>query len=146
MIRWALSAFIIVIAGGWLAAGAGDDAKLMEGTWSGTVLESNGKPPPPDEKKVKVRLVVKGGKWTAYFDDKVVTEGNIKVDATKKPKHVDAEHTGGEYKGSLQLGIYELTKDEMKVVFGGPGKERPTDFKTGKEQVMLLYKRAKEVK
>jgi uncharacterized protein (TIGR03067 family) len=122
------------------------DLKQMEGTWKAVVHEADGKKTTEeDNKKADVKLVVKDGKFTVHFNDKVVGQGTIKLDAGKKPKQIDATATDGPMKDATLVGIYELNGDEMRVCFGLPGKERPTEFRTkeGTGQMLLGYKRLK---
>jgi uncharacterized protein (TIGR03067 family) len=67
-----------------------------------------------------------------------------KIDPSKKPKHSDATFTEGELTAKT-LGIYEVDGDNMKICYGLPGKDRPTEFssKPGSGQVLIVYKRDK---
>ncbi|HYT89054.1 MAG TPA: TIGR03067 domain-containing protein [Gemmataceae bacterium] len=123
------------------------DLKQMEGTWKATMHEIDGKKTTEEEQKqADVKLVIKGGKYTVSFGGKVVGKGTVKLDATKKPREVDAIATEGPGKDETMKGIYELKGDEMRVCFAQPGKERPTEFRTkeGTGQMLLGYKRIKE--
>jgi uncharacterized protein (TIGR03067 family) len=118
----------------------------MEGTWTIVIHESNGKKQTDEEvKAVKMKLVVKGDKYTVFLDDKPLTQGTLKLDPSKKPKTIDAVADDGPFKGTAMPGIYELEGDDMKVNFGQPGAARPTEFKTkeGSNQVLIGYKRVK---
>jgi hypothetical protein len=46
----------------------------------------------------------------------------------------------------MLLGIYELDGDTVKFCFGGPGKERPTEFTTkeGSMRTLSVWKRDKK--
>ncbi len=133
------------------AAQAGDaakDLKLMEGTWSGTFLETGGKPFPDQEKAVKLKLVIKGDKYTVFLEDKKFVEGTLKLDPAKKPKAIAAIAADGAFKGMVQPGIYQIDANAMRVVFSKPGAERPTEFKTkeGTDEVLISYQRIKDGK
>ena len=139
---------VLVLSTSLLTAG-GDtktDLKAMEGTWKATLVEANGKPAGDEEKSAPFKLVVKEGKFTVYFGDKLLTNGTIKLDQAKTPKEIDAEQGDGPYKGKVQKGLYEIKPTEMRVIFAEPGKERPTSFKTREGEVLLEYERMKDVK
>jgi uncharacterized protein (TIGR03067 family) len=66
-------------------------------------------------------------------------QGTIKLDATKRPKHMDATSTDGE----VMLGIYKLKGDHYKVCFAPVGKARPGDFtsKPGSGYILQIWQR-----
>jgi len=142
---WVIVAAIFFLAVPLFAGGGPADLKKMTGTWAGTLIEIGGKPPTDNEKKIKIKLVIAGEKYTVFFDEMKITDGTLKVDGSKKPKTIDAMPSEGEHKGKLQPGIYEMDADELRVVFTEPGKERPKEFKTREktDEVMLSYRRAK---
>jgi uncharacterized protein (TIGR03067 family) len=122
------------------------DLKAMEGTWTVTLHEADGKKLSEEEaKKVDSKLIVKGGKYTVYFGDKEIASGTIKLDAAKTPRQIDAIAEEGPGKGMAMPGIYEIKGDTMRVCFAQPGKDRPKEFRTqeGTGQLLLGYKRAK---
>jgi len=136
---------MLVLAIGIVVAGEGSDLKKMEGTWQGTVLELGGKPPTDGEKKITIKLVVKGDRYTIFFSEQKISEGAFKLDEKNKPKRIDATASEGDFKGKVQPGIYQLDGDELKVVFTEPDKERPTEFKTRAktDEVLIRYQRKK---
>jgi hypothetical protein len=52
----------------------------------------------------------------------------------------------GPNKGTVILGIYEISGDTLKVCFDPEGKKRPTEFKTaaGSQTTLAVYKRVKK--
>jgi uncharacterized protein (TIGR03067 family) len=120
------------------------DLKALQGTWSGSYVEG-GKPLADKEKAVKVKLVVKADKYTVFLDDAKAAEGQIKLDASKKPRTIDAVAAGGPLKGMVQQGIYALEGDELRVLFSKPGEARPTEFKAreGTDQMLAKFRRVK---
>lgn len=141
--------FVVAMFAGTLAlaqAGGGvSDSKKMEGTWQGMVLEIGGKAPSDGEKKISIKLLIKGDRYTIFFDEQKTSEGAFKLDEKKKPKTIDATASEGDFKGKVQPGIYQFEGDELKVVFTEPGKERPKEFKTREktEEVLIRYQRKK---
>jgi uncharacterized protein (TIGR03067 family) len=121
------------------------DLKQMEGTWAVVLEEMDGKKATEENKKADVKLTVKDGKYTVHFGEKQVATGEIKLDAGKTPRQIDAVAADGEFKGKAMPGIYEVKGDTMRVCFAQPGQERPTEFRTkeGSGQMLLSYKRIK---
>lgn len=139
-----------LLAGVLLSAGAGaDDAakelEKLQGTWTVTIVELDGKPATDEQKKRVSQLVVKGDKYTILVDGKKIDGGTLKVDPAKKPKVMDATPEEGPLKGKALAGVYELEGDDMKVCFAQPDKDRPTELKTkaGTLQILFSYKRVK---
>src|SRR5262245_3232187 len=96
------------------------DLKAMEGTWTATLHEADGKATSKEEaEKVRAKLVVKDGKYTVYFNkegaEKEVGRGTIKLDPAKKPKEIDVTVEAGPNKDKVMQGIYEIKADEMRV-------------------------------
>ena len=127
-------------------AGSADDLKAMQGKWSATIAEVDGKPASPEEMNLKLVLVVQGDNYRVLVGDKEISGGTLTLDASKNPRTIDATHTEGKFKDVVQKGIYEIKGDAMTAVFAKPGKERPTEFKTkaGSEQSVVKYVRMKQ--
>ena len=122
------------------SAVAGGDAKSdlakLQGTW---VVDKDG---------TKVNLTFDKNTFTLAFPDKVF-KGTFKIDASKKPKHMDMTIKEGEkYVGKTSNVIYDLTDDTLKWLAKEPGTEgRATEFpaKQGDQKgyFYLIFKRAK---
>jgi uncharacterized protein (TIGR03067 family) len=122
------------------------DMERMQGSWEAASGESKGNAI-PDEQLKGTRFSVQGEKYSYKIGDSYQEEGTLKIDPTKKPKTIDVMIVDGEDKGEIQLGIYEATKDTLKLCFAPPGKEktRPKDFSTnaGNQQLLLVLTREK---
>ena len=140
---------VMLLAGAALAVGADDkkddaakeELKKMEGTWLLVSGESNGEVMPAEMVKT-IKAVLKGDKLSIHFGDKMVFEGTMTVDPTKKPKTMDTVMTADKTKG---VAIYELDGDSFKICVGNKG-ERPKEF-TGKKDSgcsLYVYKREKK--
>jgi uncharacterized protein (TIGR03067 family) len=129
-----------------MAGGAGDDLKAMQGSWSATIAEMNGKPASKEEMNLKLVLVVSGESYRVMLDDQVLSGGTLKLDSRKTPHTLDATHTEGPFKGVVQKGIYEIKGDSMIAAFAKPGSDRPTEFRTreGTEQSIVRYTRLRK--
>ena len=106
---------------------AGDLAKL-QGQWTATFGPQN---------NIVVVLTIKGNSAVLAFTrdgQSIESKGEIKIDEKAKPhKTLDWIHfttpTGDT--APANLGIYKLSGDSITVCNGGPGNERPTEFKAG---------------
>lgn len=141
----------MILIGSLLTFGAlQDDGKKelekVQGKWVATVYEVNGRSLPPE--------VVKTIKFT-FTDDKYVQEimgmeaerGTQKLDPSKKPKEMDISITEGDGKGMLQLAIYELDGDTIKICANGAGdKSRPKEFSAKGGAINIVIKREKSDK
>lgn len=142
---------VLVLAIGFPVAAddkAPKDAKgeleRFTGTWQGVSLVRDGKEV-PKETAAKMKLVVKGEKYTLTGDGEDV-EGTHALDPTKNPKQIDAVRTSGPHKGEKMLGLYNLSEDAFLVCFAEPGKDRPKELKAqgGPGLRVLAFKREKK--
>ncbi len=114
------------------------DQALAQGDWVVVSVEKGGEKL-PDEVTKSIKLTIKGDKFTLVLPDET-KEGTIKLDPTKKPKTVDVS-----LDGQTIQGLYELTKDRLKIVAGEPGQARPEDFQ-GAQHAVVVFKRAAAAK
>ncbi|PWT88606.1 MAG: hypothetical protein C5B55_12825 [Blastocatellia bacterium] len=102
------------------------DLDKLQGTWSVTALQSDGKPM-SGALLQEARIVVKGDQFTSLGMG-APYKGVLEIAADKKPKTVDLVFTGGHAKGTRQLGIYRIDGDEWSICFALPGDVRPRKF------------------
>ena len=146
--RWSIAmgfAVSLLIGADAPKADAPKDEKTLQGTWSLSAGEADGKA--LSEKQLKDgKLVLKGDDYTVTLADIGTVKGTQKLDPTKEPKTIDIKDASGPNKDKTCLGIYELKGDEFRVTFAPPGKPRPTKFTTaaGSGQWMHVWKRVKE--
>ena len=146
--RWGIAmgfAVSLLIGADALKADVPKDEKTLQGTWSLSAGEADGKALP--EKQLKDgKLVLKGDDYTVTLADIGTVKGTQKLDPTKEPKTIDIKDASGPNKDKTCLGIYELKGDEFRVAFAPPGKPRPTKFTTAADsgQWMHVWKRVKE--
>ena len=144
--QWFLVAVVLVAAEAPKEDAAKKDLKKMEGTWMLIGHVHEGKTTTEKEnKQARVKLIIKGDKYSIYFGDKERGKGTIRLDPAKKPKEIDLVLAGKEFKGQVMLGIYELKNDVLKVCNAFPGKARPEEFsaKKGSRRYFITYKRVK---
>ena len=121
------------------------DLDLMQGSWVVESAESGGTAIAGEQSKA-TRFVIKGDKYIYTIPD-YREEGTLKLDQSKKPKAIDLKIVEGRDQGEMQLGIYELRKDTLKLCFAPAGKDnkRPKNFSTNadNDQLLLVLKREK---
>lgn len=110
----------------------------LKGRWEVTAARFNG----ADSDGLKGRvLVFDEREFTAYDGEKKGRTVAYTVDPKAEPKRIDLA-SGGD--GKKALGIYSVTKDELKVCYGEPGADRPGKFESGAggRIFLLVLKRA----
>lgn len=141
-----MPSLIFTVAGLLIAANTSqadqNDLQKLQGTWKLISAAQDGRPLPNDKAK-QTTIVFKGDSFLfpGLAENATSTDGTIKVDATKKPKEMDATSTEGE----VMLGIYELSGDDYKVCFAPAGKARPSQFgsKPGSGYILQVWARTK---
>jgi uncharacterized protein (TIGR03067 family) len=124
---------------------AAEDLKRMQGDWVVASMVSDGMKIPDDDAMALFRSV-KGDQYTVSRYRKVAGKGTIKLDATKKPRAIDAVPAGASGEAKSLLGIYEFDGNKLKLCFARPGKARPTEF-TSKEDsghTLTVWQREKK--
>ena len=116
-----------------------DIADLESGSWKVTVWNQGEKDVPADTlTQAKLSFAFKDGKLTIASAGESKT-GTFKLDATKTPKEIDLKME--EKNDKIDKAIYEINKDTLKIAIGV--KERPKDFKGGKDVVVFTLERQK---
>jgi uncharacterized protein (TIGR03067 family) len=140
-----MSIAICLAIGLLLGADAVNAEETLQGTWTLSSGESNGKALTKEQLK-DGKLVIKKDNYSVTIEGAEAITGEQKLDATAKPKTIDIKDSSGANKGKTCLGIYEVKGDELRVAFAAPGKDRPTKFSTKADsgQWMHVWKRVKE--
>ena len=122
------------------------ELQAFKGTWRLRSREVDGKTFGEEEIKDVIGTIDGSGKVSVRRGDKVINEGTVKLNPTKKPKTIDVTFTGGERKGQAVLGIYEIEGDTFRVCVARPGDERPADFsaRAGSGCTLVVYQREKK--
>jgi len=108
---------------------AAEDLKKMQGDWIVVTMVADGMKIPDDDAQALFRTV-KGDQYTVSRYRRVIGKGTIQLDATKKPRTIDARPAGAARDAKPILGIYEFDGDKLKLCFAPAGKERPTQFRS----------------
>lgn len=142
--------FVVVISFSFCAvvgnAQGGKDGLKVEGSWICTSLRLEDKKLPAEvlEKFMSVFTFSKDGKYSTSVMGKQDEAGTFKIDAKKKPAHLDLMIEEGKDKGKAQLGLIAVEGDVLKLALSKPGeKDRPKDFEGGTGVVIATFKRAK---
>lgn len=120
---------------------AGDLGKF-QGTWTAKAG--------PNNEDVAITLTIKGNtvdtRWERGDGTELVLKGEIRVNDRADPRTVDffnfKRSDGQESKDNI--GIYAFDGDKVKICVGGPGNERPTEFKAsdgGPPNLFLLTRK-----
>ncbi len=120
------------------------DLGKFQGTWTAKA---------GPEKNVPITVTIKGDAVTLQITSPngqdFTSEGRVKIDENAKPhKTIDWVKFQGVNGEELpeNLGLYEFVDaDTLRVCSGGPGKERPTEFKAGDggpPNVLVLNRKA----
>ena len=106
----------------------GDD---LTGEWEVVAFLAEGQEFPKGKSPI-AKLVFDNKKLTMTGEQKA-KEFSYKLDAAKKPKHIDLIALSGPFKDKTSLAIYELSGDTLKLcIFNKESKERPAEFKSEK--------------
>lgn len=116
------------------------DAKRILGTWQIVKGLKDGVPPPKE--MLDSRLIIDEKTITIRSERGLEDPARYTLDVTKKPAQINIMPMMGA--PSVQ-GIYKFDKEELTIVFGKPGDERPKDFDS-KMISLLVLRRAKEKK
>jgi uncharacterized protein (TIGR03067 family) len=110
--------------------GAEKELRRLQGRWSATDMEYEGKKEPADLVKT-FKVVFRGDLLTieAYGE----TKARVRLDATRRPAAIDLVSLKD--LGNATPGIYEFSGDTLKLCLpawrpGGKPRERPADFTT----------------
>jgi uncharacterized protein (TIGR03067 family) len=141
---------LILIATVLIAADKPDDASkkdldALQGDWVAVTQVVDGQKGSDDETQSLFRTVKDNG-YTVSFFDKPVGKGTFTIDATKKPKTIDARPATAAKDAPAMLGIYEIDGDTFRVCFARAGQERPKEFesKADSGHTLTVWKREKK--
>jgi uncharacterized protein (TIGR03067 family) len=119
---------------------AKEEAKKLQGTWKVVEFSLDGKKQPAD--KAKMAFVFKDDTVTFSVDGQKAAEGTFKIKPSAKPKELDIVHAEGPQKGKVDMSVYVLDGDTLKIA-GYTGDisltKRPTAFPKDDEKGMDVF-------
>jgi uncharacterized protein (TIGR03067 family) len=135
-----LALTIVLLLPGVARAG---DEKDLNGTWIAREATNRGRKVEKDFFQ-GAKLVFKDGKYSATLGE-VTEEGTFKVDRSAKPNALDFLPASGRARGQVQLAIFELDGDTLKVCYNPGGTVRPKEFGSTAENkyFQVVYQRSK---
>lgn len=118
-----------------------DDLKILQGTWVQTACEADGIKNPTEEYGDQPVTTIRDCTFIVRrADGEIVIEGTFSLDPATEPKSIDWQDTFGADAGKTFPAIYELDGDMVMFCAGDEG-DRPTEFRTRKNQVCRVLKR-----
>jgi uncharacterized protein (TIGR03067 family) len=123
-----------------------EDGDKLVGIWTCESGVNDGKAL-AEETVQKLRLTLtKDGGYKTERGKQVLFDSIYKIDARKRPKHIDLIGTEGDNAGKAAQGIYVLEGDTLKICYTMPGAQRPKEFEstTGSGATLVVWKRHKQ--
>jgi uncharacterized protein (TIGR03067 family) len=105
-----------------------DDLAKLQGTWTITSLETDGRTMPAMVFS-GAQIVIEGDRFTSLGMGQRY-EGIVELPRAKKTKALDLVFTDGPQAGTRNLGIYKLTGDRWTICLATRGATRPQKFAT----------------
>ncbi len=143
---WFAVVFALMVIGSGIASGDDPTSQVatnIQGEWVGIELEIDGKKLAEEEAKV-FRASIKADEIilrTCRGENCIERKKRYRLESARTPMWIDLDTLDGKEKGSTQLSIFSLDKDELKLCSAFSEKassERPTEFKTKPGDGMLI--------
>jgi uncharacterized protein (TIGR03067 family) len=99
------------------------ELEKLQGVWKIARVEQDGK---TDNSLKEGTVTISGIQFTTRSGETVLRKGTVALDPFKEPKTIDLTYEDGPQKGKSSRGIYSLDGTCWTLVFGPPGKSRPT--------------------
>lgn len=115
--------------------------KNLEGTWTVTAWEKDGKPT-PDKSFKGMHMVFAKDTLTIKQGKKTLGMGTFKIAAGQKPHAIDYKESK-EITSVYDVGIFEIDGDTMKYCTTADAKKRPTKFDSKMGWLFVLKKEKK---
>jgi uncharacterized protein (TIGR03067 family) len=145
MTRFAVALVLMSGAVVGLTRAADNAPKVLDGTYKLISAERDGKLAPQGVIDA-MTVEFKGDEFVVSTgpDDKKVAK--VKVTADAKPPTIDFLPADGEYKGKTLPGIFKLDKGELTIAYTEKGGDRPKEFKSENDTVLLKLKKVEKDK
>jgi uncharacterized protein (TIGR03067 family) len=120
------------------------DAKSLEGTYTITKGEQDGKALPPDHFKGSVVTITKSKIYGTDKNTKEFFSAEYAVDTSSSPATIKMKSTAP--KKDNTAGVVEMSGDTVRICYALPGGETPKKFETGVKQNCFTLKRIEKRK
>ncbi len=143
MLKWLLScvAVIALLVSSQSPLLSGGKGSPIEGVWEEVETIADGKRVPDGKEKITFTLM--GGKAVLKVDNTAVMEGDYKLDASKKPMHLDITISKGEGKGKVLAALVEVKGALMSFAISEDGARPKSILSTpGSKITVEKYKKA----
>jgi len=104
------------------------DLDLLEGTWTLAEGEMDGQAM-PDAMVNGFQVTIRGNRFTSTGMGEEF-KGTVAVDESAMPRRLDMKFTSGPQKGTVNLCIYELKGDRLRMCIATRGTVRPARFES----------------
>jgi uncharacterized protein (TIGR03067 family) len=112
-----------------------NDFDQLQGTWIVTRARRGVE---LDDSLVGATVTFAGAAFNSRSGNTVLGQGTWHITQTRKPKSIDLEYTEGPDKGRKLRGVYQLNEDRLVLLFGAPGKARPSSLEAGVKEGQLF--------
>jgi uncharacterized protein (TIGR03067 family) len=102
--------------------------------------EKEGKPEPKERLRGTRVRISRDVIIVTDTKDRKVYAATYTVDTRKKPWTIDMTSVAPK-KGEVSLGLVEVHRDTVRIIYGLPKTARPTSFKTNEHQLLFVLKR-----
>jgi len=140
IIRWVPGLLLLSLC--LCASAQADERRNLQGTWEAVSARLNGEEFPLEKGKgVRVIVTFKTMKFTV--NGKVHTPvSTYELNMAPDPREINLS---SEVKGkpAVSQGIYELSRDKLRLCYTQPGGKRPAEFKTaaGDKRFLIVFQR-----
>ena len=112
------------------------DHERLQGSWVVVSAEEAGQQRPGD---VGLQAIFTPDILTFQKDKQDPMGMKYSLDSTRKPKAIDTTHEINPGKPIIQLGVYSLNGDTLKLCLESAGKPRPAKLETKTKDTSILF-------
>lgn len=114
----------------------------FQGVWRQTHCEIDGGAPPADDPTLDATLTITDNRFSVQQPDgTLLIQGTFLIEVSKHPHWIDWTDNYGEDAGKTFPAIYRFENDQLIFCAADPGRNRPTEFKARKGEVMRIHKK-----
>lgn len=117
-------------------ADAADALRPLQGVWRVAGGEADGTPIPPEDVN-HIIVTIEGAAYTVQNNERT-DRGNLTVDASKTPGHMEIRPKTGDDAGRALPAIFKADGDTLSICYNLEGAKRPETFAAEKDSGFLL--------